>query len=261
MTKARHIENSAGPRRQLIFGVEVDALTMDETVARVRELVRDGELHQHVVLNAAKVVEMARNERLRRIISTCSLVNVDGSAVVWASWLLGRPVPSRVTGIDLFERLAGVAASDGHSIFLLGAQGPVVEQVSVVLQQRHPGLIVAGVLDGFWTDDEVVVETVRRSGATYLFLAVPSPKKEYWLNDHLQELGVPLVMGVGGAFDVVAGKTRRAPVVMQRLGLEWAWRLLLEPRRMWRRYLTGNTKFVLLTAREVWKTRRPGAHT
>jgi N-acetylglucosaminyldiphosphoundecaprenol N-acetyl-beta-D-mannosaminyltransferase len=244
-----------GSRRVELFGVPVDALTMDESVARVRELVAEGGPHQHVVLNAAKVVEMDREPDLADIVRSCALVNADGASVVWASRLLGRRLPERVAGVDLFARLVAAAAEDGHAIYLLGAKREVVEQVAAIFAARHPGLPVAGVHDGFWDDDDDVIEHVRAARPHYLFLAIPSPRKEYWLRANLHRLDVPFVMGVGGSFDVVAGVTTRAPVFLQRIGMEWFWRFVQEPRRMWKRYLVGNAKFAALTWR-AWRADR-----
>lgn len=233
-----------------LFGMPVDALTMEQTVERIRALVRDGRPRQHVVINAAKVVELRRNPQLAKVITACDVVNADGISVVWASRVLGRRLPERVTGIDLMERLLAAAACDGHSVYFLGARPEVVSRVVEVVRDRHPGLRVAGFQDGYWTDDREVIEGVRRARPHYLFLAIPSPRKEFWLNQHLEDLGVPFVMGVGGSFDILAGTTRRAPSLLQRAGLEWAWRLAQEPRRMWKRYLVGNMRFIALVLQE-----------
>jgi len=233
-----------------LFGVPVDALTMSETVERIRALVREGRPRQHVVLNAAKVVELRRNPELAKVITACDVVNADGAAVVWASCFLGRKLPERVTGIDLMERLLAAAARDRHSVYFLGARPEVVKRVAEVAQARHPRLGVAGYQDGYWKDDHQVIQAVRQAGPQYLFLAIPSPRKELWLNRHLDKLGVPFVMGVGGSFDILAGATRRAPSLLRRTGLEWTWRLAQEPRRMWKRYLVGNTQFIALVLRE-----------
>jgi N-acetylglucosaminyldiphosphoundecaprenol N-acetyl-beta-D-mannosaminyltransferase len=254
------LENDVQPRveRRLIqlFGVPIDALTMGETVDAARAIVRSGVPSQHVVVNAAKLVEADRNLRLRDVIRSCALVNADGMSVVWASRVLGRPLPERVTGIDLFLELVAAAERDQSSVYFLGATDDVVGQVVATLTARHPRLRVCGHRNGYWTDDRAVVAEVRRAAPDYLFLAIPSPRKEFWLNEHLAGLGVPFVMGVGGSFDVVAGKVGRAPRWVQRAGFEWAWRLGQEPRRMWRRYLFSNTAFLLMLVRSRWKERR-----
>jgi N-acetylglucosaminyldiphosphoundecaprenol N-acetyl-beta-D-mannosaminyltransferase len=238
-----------------LFGLPLDALTLDETVDRVRSMVRGGGSRRHVVVNAAKVVEADRNADLKRAISECELINADGMSIVWASRLLGKALPERVAGIDLFERLVATAAEDGDSVFFLGAESAVVAQVVDTFSKRYPNLRVAGHHHGYWSDDDAMIGLVRQCRPTYLFLAIPSPRKEFWLEEHLESLRVPFAMGVGGAFDVVAGRTGRAPRAVQRAGFEWAWRLGQEPRRMWRRYLFGNAAFIKMVLRDWWRAR------
>lgn len=243
--------------RVSLFGVAVDPLTMDETVRAVHAFVRCGRPHQHVCLNAAKVVELERTPELARAISACDLVNVDGQAVVWASGLLHHPVPERVAGVDLFERLLAEAAEHGLRVYLLGARQEVVEAVRTRARELHPTIEVVGARSGYWSDDQEsdVVAEVAASHADLLFLAIPSPRKELFLGEYGEALGVPFRMGVGGSFDVFVGVTKRAPKWMQRSGLEWSYRLLQEPRRMFKRYLVGNGAFVLLTLRWMRKGR------
>jgi N-acetylglucosaminyldiphosphoundecaprenol N-acetyl-beta-D-mannosaminyltransferase len=243
------------PRRVSLFGVEIDALTFGQTLDRAFELVDTGSKTQHVVLNAAKVVHMSKDDRLREIISSCALVNADGQSVVWASRLLGRPLPERVAGIDLFSAIVERAARTGHRLFFLGATDEVLNDMLAKLRSQYPTLVVAGWHNGYWKDDQEVIDAVRTARPDFLFLAIPSPRKEYWLSQHLAALGVPFVMGVGGTFDVIAGKIRRAPVWAQRIGCEWLFRVAQEPRRMWKRYLQGNTEFLLLTLSEWWRNR------
>jgi N-acetylglucosaminyldiphosphoundecaprenol N-acetyl-beta-D-mannosaminyltransferase len=244
------------PRVEL-FGVPADPLTMDETVEAVRGFLRCGAAHQHVCLNAAKVVELDHHPELAATITQCSLISVDGQAVVWASRFLGQRVPERVAGIDLFERLLAEAADAGRRVYLLGARKDVVTDVARIATERFPGLVIAGARSGYWAPEEEaeVVAAVAASRADLLFVALPSPRKELFMDGWATELGVPFRMGVGGSFDVMAGRTARAPRWMQRIGMEWAYRLAQEPRRMARRYLVGNTAFVLLTLRKRWTSR------
>lgn len=242
-------------RRVPLFGVEIDATTFDETLDRAFELADAGRPSQHVVLNAAKVVQMAKDDELRRIIGGCALINADGQSIVWASRLLGKPLPERVAGIDLFTAIVDRAAQTGHRLFFLGATDEVLTTMIGKLRERYPTLVIAGQRNGYWKNDQDVIDAVRRSRPDFLFLAIPSPRKEYWLNQHLQALGVPFVMGVGGTFDVIAGRVRRAPVWVQRIGCEWMYRVAQEPRRMWRRYLEGNSAFIMLTLRAWWSGR------
>ncbi|MFD7611925.1 WecB/TagA/CpsF family glycosyltransferase [Streptomyces sp. NPDC059828] len=236
-----------GPVRPLtVCGLPVHPLTLEGSVAAAEALIADGGPHQHVVLNAAKVVQAHDDPELARIIRSCSLVNADGQSVVWASRLLGRPLPERVAGIDFILALWEKAAHKGYRVYLLGAQRPVVEETARIAAAQ--GVQVVGYRDGYWDDarERDVVSAVRAARPDVLFVAVPSPRKERFLARHQRALGCPLVVGVGGSFDVVAGLRTRAPGWMRGAGLEWCHRLVQEPRRMFLRYAMGNTRFVLL---------------
>jgi N-acetylglucosaminyldiphosphoundecaprenol N-acetyl-beta-D-mannosaminyltransferase len=247
--------------RAHLLGCAIDRLDLEATAARCDELIRAGGCAQHVVVNAAKVVQLRQDPRLREIVEGCEVVNADGQSLVWASRLLGDPLPERVAGIDLMHRLLALCEDRGYRVFFLGARADVLERAVERLRERHPGLEVAGSRDGWFRDDEsaAVCEEIRAARPHLLLVAMSSPRKEYWLAEHGPSLGVPLLMGVGGSIDVVAGVTRRAPLWMQRAGLEWLYRLLQEPRRLWRRYLVTNTAFVLLVARELVARRRATA--
>jgi len=240
-----------------VLGCEIDALTMEETVGRCDELVLAGGFAQHMAINAAKVVKLREDEKLRTITNRCELINADGAAVVWASRMVGAPLPERVAGIDLMHRLMGLAAEKGYPIFILGAKQEVLETAVANLRAAHPSLQVAGYRNGYFAEEETaaVVQEIHDSGAKLLFVAMTTPRKEYFLGEHGPTMGVPFVMGVGGAIDVVAGLTRRAGPVWQKLGLEWLYRLLQEPRRMFGRYARTNTAFIVLLGRELLQRR------
>ena len=242
------------------MGFRVDALTMDQTVAEVDGICGSGARAQHCVVNASKAVLMQRDHRLRGIVNACDLVNADGASIVWAARLLGRPLPERVAGIDLFVRLLALAEARGHGVYFLGAANDVVQGVVERATREHPRLRVCGWHDGYLRagDTEAVLREVRETRPGMLFVGMPSPRKEYWLAENLDALDVPFAMGVGGSFDVYAGKTRRAPLWMQEAGLEWSYRLYREPRRMWRRYLVGNAAFLHLLQRELRAERGRG---
>jgi len=232
-------------------GLPLDALTMAQTVSRITELVEAGGAHQHVVLNASKVVQSNDDPQLAAIIRGCALVNADGMSVVWGARFLGLPVPERVTGIDLFDRLLSVAEDREWPVYFLGARREVVKAVVEMQRSRRRSLAVAGWRDGYWSPAEEadVVSAIADSGARLLFVALPSPTKERFLHERLAEMGDVVGVGVGGSFDVETGLTRRAPLLLQRAGLEWAFRLMQEPRRMARRYLVGNPRFIALLLR------------
>jgi N-acetylglucosaminyldiphosphoundecaprenol N-acetyl-beta-D-mannosaminyltransferase len=245
------------PSRVSVLGCRLDPLTMDQTVERCDDLIRSGGFAQHMAINAAKIVKLRDDEWLRDIVDRCELVNADGQSVVWASRLVGAPLPERVAGIDLMHRLMGLAAERGYPVYVLGARQDVLEQAIARLREQHPGLPVAGYRHGYFGEEETpaVCEAIRASGARILFVAMSTPRKEYFLGDHGPSLGVPFVMGVGGSIDVVAGITRRAPLSWQRLGLEWLYRLLQEPRRMFGRYARTNGTFIWLVGRELLRRR------
>lgn len=245
----------ADMKRYPILNTYVNALSMEETIDCVERIIANRTPVQHVVINAAKVNLINQDSALREIVNACPLINADGASIVWAAKTLGIPLKERVTGVDLFLRLVELAEQKRYSIYLFGAQEDSVRKVKAVFESKYPELRIAGYRNGYFSEDEEaeIVEDIARSNADMLFVAFSSPKKEYWIHKHLQCLNVPFVMGVGGSFDFVAGKIVRAPLWMQKRGLEWLYRLIQEPRRMWRRYIIGNAQFVLLTVRAKFK--------
>ena len=236
-----------------MMGCRIDNLSMEETLVRIEEFIRSGQPHQHVVVNVDKLVKASRDPDLRRIINDCALVNADGMPVVWAARLLGKPLKERVAGIDLFEALMRRAGEKGWRVFLLGACEEVVAAVADTYRRRYPDLAIAGWRNGYWTVDEEaqVAAQVRASSADLLFVAISSPKKEQFLGRWQAEMRIPFAMGVGGTFDVAIGRVRRAPRWMRRAGLEWFYRFLQEPRRMFRRYFIDDMAFIWLFIKEA----------
>ena len=226
---------------------------MAETLAEIERAIATGRYTQHMAINAAKLVAMHDDPKLCEIIDACGLVNADGQSVVWASRLLGDPLPERVAGIDLMEALLELAERRGYRVYFLGARAEVLDLAVERLVARYPRLQLAGARDGYFSDDEApeVCDAIRASRTDVLFVAMSSPRKEYFLGEYGPHLDAPFVMGVGGSIDVIAGVTRRAPAVWQSLGLEWLFRLLQEPRRMFRRYAVTNTRFIALVGRAI----------
>ncbi len=239
--------------RATVLDCAIDRLDMAQTVARCRSIVERGAFTQQVSINAAKLVALRNDPELREIVNRCGLVNADGQSIVWASRLLGDPLPERVAGIDLMHALIAMAEREGYGVYILGAREEVLQIAVQQLEQRHPRLRISGYHDGYFSDEESpqVAGAIRDSGAQILFVAMSSPRKEHWLGEYGPTLNVPFVMGVGGSIDIVAGVTRRAPRTWQRLGIEWFYRFLQEPRRMFRRYLVTNLRFSALVARGI----------
>jgi N-acetylglucosaminyldiphosphoundecaprenol N-acetyl-beta-D-mannosaminyltransferase len=241
--------------RVQLLGCLIDNLSMEETLQRIEGFVRSGRPHQHVVVNVDKLVKASRDLGLRRIINECDLVNADGMPVVWAARLMGTPLKERVAGIDLFDALLHRAAERGWRVYFLGAREEVVAGVAAVCARRLPDLQIAGYRNGYWKPEDAgaVADAVAASRPDVLFVAISSPMKEAFLARYQSSMKVPFAMGVGGTFDVVVGKVRRAPVWMQRAGLEWFFRFLQEPRRMFRRYFVDDAAFFRLLAYEWWR--------
>lgn len=242
-----------------ILGSRMHPWTMRQTVDQINLRIKTGDFTRHSAINVAKLVAMHKNIALREAVLNCDIISIDGMGVVWGARFLGLEVPERVSGIDLFHELLAMSAKEKYSIYLLGAEPDIVIATVRQVQKHHPGLKVAGFYHGyFWDHEADIVDKIRLSGAYLLFVAISSPKKEIFINRWRDQLGVRFVMGVGGAFDVVAGKVKRAPAWMQKWGLEWLYRVWQEPRRMWKRYLVTNTKFILLLLKE--KFNRMGKH-
>ena len=241
-------------KRYPILNTYVNAISMEETLREIEKIIQKRIPTQHVVINASKVNLMEKDSKLRMIVNKCPLINADGASIVWAAKKLGVPLRERVTGIDLFSQLVALSERKGYKIYLFGAKEEVVTKVKKIFEEKYPRLQIAGYRNGYFTkDDELeIVKNMSESGADIMFVAFSSPKKEYWVNQYIHQLNIPFVMGVGGSFDVVAGVTDRAPKWMQNHGLAWFYRFIQEPRRMWKRYIIGNIKFIHLT----YKTKR-----
>jgi len=249
--------NAPASDKVTLFGIPIDNLNMTEVLDRIEAMVKDGGIHQHVVVNVDKLVKMDTNPSLRQTVLDCDLITVDGQPVIWASRLFGCPIKERVTGVDLFDALMGRCAERGLHPYLLGARQEIVSKAVDVLKARYPRLEFAGWRNGYWKPEEEagVVDEIKRVKPDVLCMAVGSPKQELFLGKWKKEMAVPFVMGVGGSFDVTAGVLKRAPKWVQRVGMEWLYRLAQEPRRLWRRYLRDDMGFFRLVWRE-WRRRR-----
>ncbi|QIA28178.1 WecB/TagA/CpsF family glycosyltransferase [Thermaerobacter sp. PB12/4term] len=247
-----------------LLGLPLDALTFDETVRLIVDRIARGEPTMQVSLNAAKYVRAAEDPLLRGFIRRAHVVSPDGAGPLWAARRLGLEVPERVPGVDLMLALLPEAARHGWPVFLLGARPEVVERAAAEATRRWPGLQVAGTHHGYFRADEeaAVVEQVRQSGARLLFVALGSPRQERFLDRWFAKTGVTYAQGVGGGFDVLAGFARRAPEWIQRAGLEGVYRMILEPRKRWRRVVVDNARFIALVLRAARRRRggetRPG---
>lgn len=240
-----------------LLGSNLDVLTMEGTVARVNQIIQARKPVQHVVINANKVNLMQKDERLREIVNSSALINADGASILLAAKMLKLKVPERIAGIDLMDEVLRLADKQRYSVFFFGATEGVVSEVVAQSRKKYANIRIAGYRDGYFEDymSEELADDIRASKADIVFVAFSSPRKEFWIHEQLERMDVPFVMGVGGSFDVIAGKTKRAPRWMQKAGLEWFYRFIQEPVRMFERYIKGNWTFLMHVAKAKKESR------
>jgi len=264
----------------VILGIPIDNLDMDETVERIFALIeasrKDGRARQVATVNVDFVVNTLtwqlsrfRHPELIDILRRADLVTPDGMPIIWTSRMLGSPLKERVTGADLVPRIAEAAARKGKSIYFLGGQGDVGSRAAQLLQAQFPNLSVAGAdspyvriegeaLTGEAVKDQEVVERINRSGADILLIGFGNPKQEVWFERNRSRLRVPVSIGIGGTYEFIVGSVARAPRWMQKVGLEWIFRITQDPKRLWKRYFVGFFKFglMILPAIAYYKLKR-----
>jgi N-acetylglucosaminyldiphosphoundecaprenol N-acetyl-beta-D-mannosaminyltransferase len=238
-----------------IMGCPFDRVTQADVVERIfawRDAA-DRRSHHVITVNVAILMMMREDPRLARAIEAAELVVVDGKPLVWTGRWLHTPVPERVAGVDLMRRMLEEGNVRGLSIYLLGTTEERLEALKNVIAEKYPNVRIAGSRNGYFRAEDTpeVIGAIREAHADLLLVGMPAPFKEIWCDEHLDELDTPAILGVGGAFDVLAGFVRRAPRVVQEAGLEWAWRLAMEPRKLWRRYLVTNSAFLAQLGKEL----------
>ncbi len=245
-------------KRIQLLNCPVDVMDMNNTLLKIFDSIRTNTQIHHVVVNAAKLINMRKDKQLRESVINCDIINADGQSLVWASKFLGTPLTERVAGIDLMDYVVDLADQQKYKIFLLGAKEEVVRTVVDIYEKKYGAQFIAGYRNGYFQkeDEAEIARQIADSGAQILFVAMTSPKKEIFLNKYKDIIRVPFIMGVGGSFDVISGKTKRAPVWMQKSGLEWFYRVMQEPGRLWKRYLITNSAFVYLIMKEKFAMKR-----
>lgn len=246
-------------KKVILFDTPIDALSLGETVNLVDNAISNRKQLHHIAVNVAKIVHMQTDKQLYKSVVSADIINADGLPLVWVSRLLGDPIPERVTGVDLMQSLVALANTRGYKIFFFGAKEEVVSKVVKTYSDQFSEKIIAGYRNGYFNEleEESIAMRITESGANILFVAISSPKKENFLFRNKEILrGVNFIMGVGGSFDVVAGVVKRAPMWMQRAGLEWLFRIIQEPKRMWKRYLVTNTLFIYYLVKELFKRKK-----
>lgn len=238
-------------------GVRVDKYSFEQVVNIITTHAATSTQPKYVVTpNAHHIVTLQRDGHFRKIYREAFLSVADGVPLLWAARFLGTPLRGRVNGTDLFEQLCEVAAEKQLSVFLLGGRPGAAQMAAKVLTNRHPSLDIVGTYCppyGFESDEIEVArinQMIRSAKPHLLFVGLGAPKQEYWMYEHCKEVGVPVSLGIGVSFEFVAGAVKRAPRWMQKLGLEWLFRFISEPKRLWQRYLVGNALFVWLVVKQ-----------
>lgn len=244
-----------------ILGTHVSRYDLSETIRLMSEAIEKQKKIRIAVTPVNCILWARKNDRLRQIYNSAEIVTADGVPVVWASRMLKEPIRGRVTGLDLLPEFAAEAASKNFSFFFLGAAQGVADNLAAVLKEKFPELQVAGTYSPPFAvrfskdENERIIEMINHSGADVLWVSLTAPKQDYWIADHFDKLNVTVAIGVGAAFDVVAGNIKRSPKWMQKWGLEWFYRLMQEPRRLARRYLLEAPIFIPLILKEALKKR------
>lgn len=240
-----------------MFGITMNSLTLEEAFAAVTRQIETREPGYILTPNVDHVFDFQRNAEFRDAYQNGFLVLADSTPILWAAKALGTPIAQKISGSDLVYWLTEYAARKGYSIFFFGAAEGIAAEAAEVLQKRYPGFKIAGAYSppvGFEKDPEANAEAIRiirEAAPDICYVALGAPKQDIWSYRHHRDTGVPVHIGVGGSLDFVVGKTKRAPVWMQKAGLEWTWRLAQEPRRLWRRYLVNDMQVIPLFLKEL----------
>lgn len=233
-----------------IFGLSVSRMNMKDTVEYLTMAIQSRQVHQVITANPIMIMAALENPAYMQVMQNAELLVPDGTGVVWASEKAGKPVPERVAGFDLLHELLRVGESYKWRVYLLGSTKEVIEATSSRLKELYPGVVICGLRDGFFgpNEDQEVIAHIREAAPDLLFVARGADTQEPWISRYKQELNVPVMMGVGGSFDVISGKSKRAPKMMQKLRMEWLYRLMKEPSRYKR--MLALPKFAMKVLRE-----------
>lgn len=236
-----------------MLGVKIHRLTMGEALEKIEEYVASDSGHIIVTADASGIVTAQNDEEFRQIVNNADMITPDSTGIMLAAKWFGKPLAEKVSGVDLAQEICRRAVKKGWLVFLFGAAPGVADLAAEELKRRFPGLNIAGTHNGYFQDDEEIVSQIRDSGAQILFVALGIPKQEKWIHANLDWIGVRVAIGVGGSFDVFSGKVRRAPEWMRKHGLEWAHRLIMNPRKIGK--VATLPRFMLMVAKEKYLKR------
>ncbi len=234
-----------------ILGSYIDIIDFAGAIDQIKTYIRLKKPTQVITLNAEIVYNAQEDKKLQKIINQADLVTPDGIGIVWAARRLGWEVKERVTGIDMVYNICEEAEKEGYKIYLLGAAPEVITKAAANLRQDYPQLNIVGTKDGYFTEEEIanIIDEIKKARPDILLVALGAPKQEYFIDEHKEALEVPVSIGVGGSFDVIAGVKKRAPAIFIKLNLEWLYRLITEPSRIKRQ---------LVLPKFVWAVLRQG---
>lgn len=238
-------------QRLTILKTGIDPINGQEALEQIRAFIASGTPHQVVTANAEIIYQASHEESMCRVINEAQMVTADGSGVIWASRKLGQPMRQRVTGIDLVNQICAYSAKEGWKLYILGSAPGVAATAAENIRKKYPGCHIVGTHHGYFKPEEepAILEEIKRLRPDVLFVALGAPKQEFWIANHMQELQVPVAMGIGGSMDVLSGNVKRAPKWMQKMSLEWLYRLCKEPTRYKR--MLALPKFMLAVRKQA----------
>lgn len=241
-----------------IFNITINPLSRAEFIDIISLNLQAEKLLVQNGVNAASIVELVHNDALKEAYNNSDLINIDGMSLVWTLRILGYKVPERVSCPDLADDVLCMAEKNGYKVFFWGAKEESLQLCITRVLEKYPLLGIAGYRNGYFSDNEEksIFNQINESDTDILFLGMPSPRKELLVMKYRKQINPCYILGVGGYFDILAGFTKRAPLWLQKTGLEWVYRLLQEPKRMWKRYILGNFQFIAIIIKEIFRRRK-----
>lgn len=235
-----------------IMGIDIDVLDIKQTIDKVEDYVVNKKPLHLMGVNADKINLCQSDEKLKKIVNSCGIINADGASVILASKYLKTPLPERVAGVDLMMDLVKLSSKKGYSIYLFGAKEEVVQKTALVIQRKYPNIKIVGVRNGYFNNSnlDAIQKDIDSQRPDFVFVGITSPKKEYIVDYFMKNGSNTIYMGVGGSFDVISGTLKRAPLWMQKANLEWLFRVSQEPKRLFKRYFIGNGRFIISVIKE-----------
>ena len=234
-------------KKEQYLGVNVITLNYDEIIEDIKKRMEEGLTSTIIAVNPEKVITASKDEQIKTLINDATYQIPDGVGILIASRLKGGRVHSRVTGVDMMDRLLKFASDEGKKVFMYGAKEEVVATAKAKIEEKYPSIRITGYSNGYTKDQDELVRKINESGAEIIFVALGSPRQELWIRDHMKDLNVKVYQGVGGSFDVFAGNVKRAPSFFRKAGLEWFYRLITDPKRFKRQLALPKFLFKIIT--------------